>query len=283
MTRAPAYRSPFRLIEEVLRPGNPDRWIHPEWEIYFPWLVQGTTGRTVSTELTKPGSGHQEAAPAPDFALFRDEEPTGEPVHWVSLAQSLEFPTIVGSRQVHGETVLFHNEVGSDGLDSGFHGATIGPDADGHLSTAHGLLMGVTVADCVPVFLADPTRRALALLHAGWRGVVAGILKAGIRGLGGRFGSRPRDIFVHLGPAICGSCYEVGPEVHKALGLPVPGEPTAADLREILGRHALAEGILEGHITVSGFCTLCPGSPFFSHRRGDGERQLGYLGVRPAP
>ena len=143
--------------------------------------------------------------------------------------------------------------------------------------------MGVTVADCVPVFLADPTRRALALLHAGWRGVVAGVLEKGISGLGSRFGSRPRDIFVHMGPSICGTCYEVGPEVHHALGLPVPDEPTAVDLRTILGQRALSGGILEGHITVSGFCTLCPGSPFFSHRRGEGQRQLGYLGVRPLP
>ncbi len=283
MTNETVYPAPFRVIEEVLRPGCPDRWVHPEWGMHFPWLVQGTTGRTVTVETKDAVSGPQEGVRSPDFALFRDDQPTGETVQWVALAGSLGFPTIVGSHQVHGKTVLFHDEIDSDGTGVGIHEANITPAADGHISAAQGVLMGVTVADCIPVFLADPTRRALALLPAGWRGVVAGVLETGIRDLGARFGSRPRDIFVHMGPAICGSCYEVGPEVHKALGMPAPDEPTAVDLRTILGQHALAEGILEGHITVSASCTLCPGSPFFSHRRGDGERQLGFLGIRPLP
>ena len=85
-----------------------------------------------------------------------------------------------------------------------------------------GVLLTVTIADCVPVFIADPVRRAVGLFHAGWRGTAAGVFESGMATLGEAFGSTPGDITVHLGPAICGECYEVGPEVsgHSVSGHP---------------------------------------------------------------
>src|SRR5690606_18360795 len=104
------------------------------------------------------------------------------------------------------------------------------PAIDGHATRAPGLLLAVSVADCVPVSLVDPERRAVALLHAGWRGAAAGILERGLEVLAERLLARPEDLHVHLGPAICGGCYEVGPEVHRALGLPEPPAPAPVDL-----------------------------------------------------
>ncbi len=86
--------------------------------------------------------------------------------------------------------------------------------------TETGVLLTVTVADCVPVFLADPDSRAIALLHAGWRGAVAGIMDRGIRALEALRGVSPSGLRVHLGPAICGACYEVGPDVLQQFGRP---------------------------------------------------------------
>jgi copper oxidase (laccase) domain-containing protein len=140
--------------------------------------------------------------------------------------------------------------------------------------------MGVTVADCVPVFLVVPGKRAAILLHAGWRGAAKGILEEGVKALGDPFDSNPEDAFLHLGPAICGSCYEVGPEVHAALGLQVPGAPTPVDLRGVLAGRAVALGIPAERITRSAFCTRCGDSPFFSHRNGHSQRQVAFLGVR---
>jgi YfiH family protein len=157
----------------------------------------------------------------------------------------------------------------------------ISPEADGHATGEPGILMAVTVADCVPVFLLDPGRRSGAVLHAGWRGVVAGVLDAGIELMKSRFGSAAEDLFLHLGPAICGDCYEVGAEVHEALGLPLPEGPRPVDLRGILARNALARDIRSQQVTASVHCTRCRPSPFFSHRGGDVERQVGYLGIRP--
>jgi YfiH family protein len=156
----------------------------------------------------------------------------------------------------------------------------LGPDADGHLTASEGVLLAVTVADCVPVFLVDPVTRVAGLLHAGWRGTTVGILERGIALLREEFGGLPGDLHLHLGPAICGECYEVGVEVHHALGFPDPGEPTPVDLRASLASRAVELGVAEARVTQSGWCTLCEGSPFFSHRRGDLARQVGFLGIR---
>ena len=95
------------------------------------------------------------------------------------------------------------------------------------------------------------------------------------------FETQRMDLHVHFGPAICGACYEVGPEVFEALNQPVPPCPTPIDLRAVLVERAVAAGVDRSQVTVSGHCTRCTGSGLFSHRGGDAERQVGYLGVRP--
>jgi polyphenol oxidase len=153
-------------------------------------------------------------------------------------------------------------------------------DTDGHATSAHGLLLTVSVADCVPVLLVDASRRAVAALHAGWRGVAAGMLESGIAAMAARAGSRPGDLRVHFGPAICGACYEVGPEVPAALGLGDPGEKVLLDVRGVLVDRALAAGVDVTSITRSAWCTRCGESPFFSHRAGNAERQMAVIGLR---
>ena len=270
-----------RRIEEIFEPGNPGYWVHPDWAARFPWLVQGTTGRS-------RGDGEVEGGGRADFAFFTDPPAPGARDSWEGLGERLGFDVIVHSRQLHGQEILVHGGEtlvhgleGHERMPAGGARLTLGPDADGHATGSKGVLLGVTVADCVPVFLVDPGERIVGLLHAGWRGAVAGILERGVELLGDEFGSLPEDIHLHLGPAICGECYGVGPEVHLALGLPEPGEPSPVDLRGHLTSRAMAAGIGEGRITESAWCTLCEGSPFFSHRRGESGRQVGFLGIRP--
>ena len=189
----------------------------------------------------------------------------------MSLARRHGFPGVVHSKQVHGKQILIH--------DSPHEGVCLGPEADGHVSAVPGVLMAITVADCVPVFLVDPHRRVVGLVHAGWRGTAAGILEAGVSLMASQSRAEPGNLLVHLGPAICGSCYEVGPEVHAALGLDEPRTPTPLDLRGLLAEKALDLGVMGANITRSSFCTLCGASPFFSHRGGATERQIGFLGI----
>jgi len=151
---------------------------------------------------------------------------------------------------------------------------------DGHATEDAGVLLAVTTADCVPVSMVDPIRGAVALLHAGWRGTAFGIIERGLAVLSGASSDRA-DLHVHLGPAICGSCYEVGPEVFEALGLPAPPEPEPVDLRSVMAMRVVRAGVPAEQVTRSTLCTLCDGRGLFSHRGGDGGRQAGYLGMRP--
>ncbi|MDQ3811108.1 MAG: polyphenol oxidase family protein, partial [Chloroflexota bacterium] len=145
--------------------------------------------------------------------------------------------------------------------------------ADGHLARDRGTAMAVTVADCVPVFIAHASG-ATALLHAGWRGTAAGILESAVAALRDH-GVPARELLVHLGPAICGHCYEVSPDVYGQLTSRSASAPTRVDLRAVLADRARAVGV--GRITTSPSCTRCDNARFFSHRAGDHGRQLGVL------
>lgn len=249
----------FHVVSEVPS-AVPPALVHPAWREAFPWLVQGTTTR---------GSAENPF----DLGLFSDaSSPAAVLGHWEQLRTGVCVGRAVHAHQVHGATVRFH-----EGGEPGLH---LAEACDGHATTTAGVLLAVTTADCVPVFLVDPERRAVALLHAGWRGAAAGILEAGVDLLARKVGSHPGDLHLHLGPSICGSCYEVGPEVFRALGLPDPGGPTPLDLRRALARRAAVRGIPSARISLSGHCTLCGAGDLFSHRGGDRGRQVGFLGIR---
>ena len=273
----------FRSILEESAAGAVPLLVHPGWMRDYPWLLQGTTASGA------PGQGG--GGDAFDFRLFdagpEEEAPRivpGASERWEKLARAVHMPRIIHSRQVHGCAVHSHDPQAEEAplqVDGpSRERLTVVEDGDGHVTATPGILLSVTVADCVPISLVDPRTRSVGLLHGGWRGVAEGILEAGVRNLSRRYGSLPHDLHLHLGPSICGTCYEVGPEVHSALGLQVPEHPAPVDLRSLLGRQAAALGVPTSQITISSHCTRCGGSPLFSHRGGNGERQLGLLGVR---
>jgi YfiH family protein len=275
-----------REIQEVFRPGDPGYWFHPEWEELFPWLAQGTTGRRKS-----------EGVRVRSFARFTDPPARGVRHAWAALASQVEFPKVAHARQVHGKSVTVYERLEGSGVweeiveasgddpngrPTGEGRMILGPDADGHITASEGLLLGVTVADCVPISMVDPERRVVAMLHAGWKGTAVGVLDRGLKLLAEEFSIRPEELYIHLGPAVCGDCYEVGPEVHAALGLPPVAGPSPVDLRMFLAGRAVELGAVEAKVTRSSWCTLCADAPFFSHRRGDKARQVGFIGIKPS-
>lgn len=179
---------------------------------------------------------------------------------------------VVLARQVHEAEVRLHRGAGRR--------IQVEDPCDGHATDQAGVLLAVTVADCVPVFLVAPASRTVAVVHAGWRGAAAGILERGLALLADDLNVPPAEVELHLGPSVCGLCYEVGPEVFVALGREAPGEPGPIDLRGVLASRAATAGVPWSNMTVSSHCTRCTQSNLFSHRDGDGERQVGYIGVR---
>lgn len=257
MQAGTAYDAALRRIQEEPVDAGLPLFVHPGWRREFEWLAQGVTGR---------------AGVAPyDLGLFGETATSIVQDRWLTLRRATGMQCTVHARQVHGARVLVHDQATPSGL-------LVLDDADGHATAAVGLLLTVSVADCVPVSLVDPERKVIALLHAGWRGVAAGILENGVGTLRETYGCAAGDLRIHLGPAICGECYEVGPDVHAALGIDRPSGPAPVDLRVILAMRAFGMGVSRDSLTVSGYCTLHD-PVFHSHRGGARERQVAVLGV----
>ena len=204
---------------------------------------------------------------------------TSEPVRdvmsrWRTILDHLEaraVPRLATSAQVHGARVLIH---GGD-----WAGWLRGPAADGHVCAAGACTaVAVTVADCVPVFLAHRSG-AVGLLHSGWRGTEARIVLAGIDAMEA-LGYEAADLILHLGPAICGRCYEVSPDVYRRLTGRTVAHPTPVDLRALIASHAADRGVRR--ISVSSACTRCDNDRFYSHRAGDAGRQISLIAPPPA-
>jgi polyphenol oxidase len=145
-----------------------------------------------------------------------------------------------------------------------------GAEADGQATPSPGLGMIVLAADCIPVALG--CRRAVATVHAGWRGLAAGVLEEGVhalRDLAGR-----QEIVAVVGPCAGVCCYEVGPEVHAAFA-DSHRQGTHIDLRAIAHHRLLAAGVSEVRDVRA--CTICD-ERYFSHRR-EGARAGRQAGV----
>jgi len=171
------------------------------------------------------------------------------------------------SHQVHGAEVVAHA--------GGWRGWLRGLGGDGHVTATPGTALAVTVADCTPVLVWHPAG-GIAALHAGWRGTAARILDAGLSALAA-LGFPSEECEVWLGPAICGPCYEVGPEVLSAVhGTPFD-QKGYLDVRAVLAEQALAHRV--ARVTTAAGCSRCHGDRYFSHRGGDSGRMLGIVAL----
>lgn len=204
------------------------------------------------------------------FGVNSDEPVRDVMGRWAALRRELlEFgPRMATAGQVHGARILIH--------DGTWRGWLRGEEADGHLAPARGTAAVVSVADCVPVFIAHPSG-AVMMLHSGWRGTAARLLEHGLAALT-RAGLAVAEARIHLGPAICGRCYEVSADVYAQLTGRDPGKPTPVDLRAILADQAHAGGVRR--ITTSDLCTRCNNDRFYSYRAGDSGRQVGAIVAR---
>jgi YfiH family protein len=212
-------------------------------------MVQGITGRAVEVDF---GTAEQR----PDDARNSDG--------WALLQSCSGIDHVARCRQIHGAHVFTYDEQHATGV------SVLGR-GDAIVTGRPGVLLAVTVADCVPVFMVDPERSLLGLAHAGWRGTAAGVVGSTLEAMR-RLGAEAASLYVHLGPAICGPCYEVGPEVPAALG----GSPEArhVDLRAHIAQGLAESGIGGERLTVSAACTRCDAGSFFSYRGGDRERRM---------
>lgn len=134
-------------------------------------------------------------------------------------------------------------------------------------------------ADCIPIMLYDPTINAIALAHAGWRGLVGNVPGEAVRALTNMYGSKPADLIVALGPAICKECYEVGPEVVERVSRVVGSDSTNHFSQRNGTSHldlwAVCETLLKRsgveNIETASICTAMNLGDWFSHRAEKGK------------
>ena len=154
---------------------------------------------------------------------------------------------------------------------------------DGMVTDVPGLTLVTFFADCVPLYIADPVRKAIGLCHSGWRGTVGRIGALALLRMKELYGTKPSDVICCIGPSICRDCFEVGPEVADAFREAFPeswhreiifgpavdtsgNEKYHVDLwrtNELIFRDA---GVMEGNIYTTNVCTRCNTEVFWSHR-----------------
>lgn len=202
------------------------------------------------------------------------------------MAGILEAPSsrVITAIQVHGDDILM-----VDGTDADTARRLTG---DGLVTDRPEVAVGIRTADCVPLLMFDPRRRVIGAIHAGWKGAVLDIAGKAVGVFADRFLSNPGDINAVVGPSVGRCCYDVGPEVIRAMsgrpwsdGLFDSGRPDGRSMFD-LGRAVTCQLVDSGldpkNIVTIPLCTSCRDDLFYSHRAEGGRagRQISAIMLR---
>lgn len=207
----------------------------------------------------------------------RDREDAWEMRQLWSEAIGIDPGKLVFTGLVHGNDVIEAH--------AGDAGAGASPDrahlglADVLVTNQPNLALVMTHADCLSILMVDPENRAIAAVHAGWRGTVEDVAGAAVRAMQARYDSDPANLLAYFGPGIGGCCNEVGPEVTAAwreqardlgplaeLAVTKPGPKEHFDVPRANALLMQRAGVQPDHLEVSTICTKCSTADWFSHR-----------------
>jgi len=262
----------------------------------IPWLVHGFS--------TRPGGVSDlggEKVLNLGFAEWDTKENVLENRRRFQSALGARDMTLCGLSQIHSDVVHV------------FEAPPAAPcRGDASITNRPGVLLAVQTADCVPILLVDPTNRAVAAVHAGWRGTLRRIITKAIGKMQMQFATKPVDVLAAIGPSIGGCCYEVGTEVASEfrsqfpkasewfdelrtgdepnplqwLNMAPPGhhpppKNVLLDLRKANRAQLLEAGLLPRNISVSHLCTACRRDLLFSYRSDGGTtgRLMSVIGL----
>jgi YfiH family protein len=264
----------------------------------LPWLVHG-----FSTRRGGASSLHGQKVLNLSFMDWDTKENVaGNRRRLQQAVEAGEF-ALVAMQQIHSDVI---------------HPFTAAPakprSGDASLTQQSGLLLGTQTADCVPILLVDPNKRAVAAIHAGWRGTLARIAEKAVGRMRFEYGCRPADLLAAIGPSIGPCCYEVGaefvtkftaqfadapeyfdeartgdePNPLQWLNMRPPGHQPPPknvhlDLWKANRSQLLVAGLHANNIYASELCTACRTDHFFSYRKEGARsgRMLSVIGVQP--
>lgn len=190
-------------------------------------------------------------------------------------AMGLDAAKLVSADQPHGRyvAVVADSDVGKGAEKF----STAIQDVDVLLTNVRGPVLALHFADCVPVFVIDPVRKAVGVVHAGWKGTLLDVAGAAVQGMVDAFGSKPGDLLAAIGPAIGRCCFEVERDVAESLAVAADGDSRVlsgspegqvrADVKLVNWLQLKRAGLEEEKIFVSQECTCCNAKEFFSYRR----------------
>ncbi|GAB3642711.1 peptidoglycan editing factor PgeF [Spirosoma arcticum] len=232
----------------------------------------------IAAESTRHGG----VSPAPfaslNVGINTDDDPANveENRHRFFCGIGADAFGFASSHQVHGTEVLNATQAGRfDGYDA-------------LITNRPGLLVGVTVADCVPILIYDSEHRAVAAIHAGWRGTVGGIVTKVLTAMHQQFGTLGAQCYAYVGTCIDETTFEVGEEVAGQFAAAfVQVDPHSqkryANLKAANVRLLNGSGVPAAQIEVSGFSTVLNNRDYFSYRAEGGQtgRMLSVIGMHP--
>ena len=214
------------------------------------------------------------------FRIGDDPQVVKDNICDVKRAVGVHGGRIVTMKQMHGDQILEVKD--RDIKEAG--------EADGMVTEESGIFLAALTADCVPILFSVSGRKLAAVVHAGWRGTLAGIAAKMVNHLKERYHVKPASLEVALGPAIGPCCYEIGPDVSLPLVqrwgelaercLHAEGDKNFLDLRVLNALLLEKAGVPHTQIFDVGPCTGCASEDFFSYRHEKKEtgRQLSFIG-----
>lgn len=273
----------FRAGKDAGTLMEPTVYRVPGWESE-PGLTHGFLGR---------GGGHSQGAYAGlnvSFDVGDDPRAVKDNYCRMKRAVGMRGARLVTMRQRHGDAII-------DVTEARKHAG----DGDAMVTAAPGVFLGVLTADCAPILCWARTSqgRLAAVVHAGWRGALAGLAVKTVRHMESRYGAAPQDLWCALGPTVGDCCYEVGRDVAGPLvrtwgekaesSLRRADGKTCLDLRKLNAALLAAAGVPAERIAWVGPCTACNPAAFFSYRResrkgaGPTGRQASFIGWSETP
>lgn len=152
-------------------------------------------------------------------------------------------------------------------------------EGDALLTRETGVTVSVRTADCFPVLLADVQRKAVAAVHAGWRGTADRVVIKTLERMQAEFGSQAQDVIAVIGPGIGACCYQIGEEVARRFDKVSAGR---LDLAEENRLQLASHGVAAERTGIIGACTFCDAAHFFSWRRDreNAGRMISYIRIK---
>lgn len=251
--------------------------------VYLRYPLLEKTNQVVHGFSTRLGGVSQGNCCSMNLSFTRGDDETAVMENYRRISNAIGFPmeSIVCSDQTHTTNIL---RVGRADCGNGIIRPRPYTDVDGLITNEPMVTLTTFYADCVPLFLVDPVKRAIGLSHSGWKGTVGKIGKQTVEMMVREFGCNPQDILTAIGPSICMDCYEVSEDVaeqfQKAysyelwdkLLLNKGNGKYQLNLWEACRENFLRAGILPEHIVMPEICTCCNPEFLFSHRASKGKR-----------